>query len=88
MPPKKKGKAAAIDPAKQQDTQRLKRAEDEVLALQRQLQMVAIEHKEARQMEQSWRSKVAQYEAILSKKEKDMDDITKAMARKSTVCCL
>lgn len=87
MPPKKKGKAAAVDPAKQQDQERLKRAENEVLALQRQLQMLAIEHKEARQMEQSWRKQVIQYEALLKKKVQDMDDVTKAMARKSTVCC-
>lgn len=85
MPPKQKGKAAAVDPARQQDQQKLKRATNDVLGLQRQLQMLTIEHKQSREMERSWREKAEHYEALLAKKEKDMDDITKAMARKSTV---
>lgn len=88
MPPKSKGKKASADPIKQQGEDKLKRVEGEVIALQRQLQMLNSEHKEAREREQSWRKKVAHYEAILAKKEQDMDDITKSMARKSTVCCI
>ena len=85
MPPKKKGKKASADPSRQQD--KLERAEGEVVALQRQLHMLTIEHKEARELEQLWRRKVVQYETILAKREQDMEDITKSMARMSTVCC-
>lgn len=85
MPPKKEAKNASSDAPRQLD--KLKRVEGEVIALQRQLQMLTIEHKEARALEQSWRRKVGHYEAVLAKKDQDMDDITKSMARKSTVRC-
>eukprot|EP00892_Ulva_mutabilis_P011162 jgi/Ulvmu1/8418/UM042_0125.1 len=84
MPPKKIGKKSSADLAKQLGEDKLKLAESEVVALQRQLQMLKIEHKEARELEQSWRHKVAHYEAVLARKEQDMADITKSMARKST----
>lgn len=85
MPPKRKGKAASVDPAKQLEQEKVKRAENEVLGLHRQLQMLTIEHQQARQREQTWHSKADHFEALLARKEEDMIDITKAMARKSTV---
>lgn len=85
MPPKRKGKAASVDPAKQLEQEKVKRAENEVLGLHRQLQMLTIEHQQARQREHTWHSKADHFEALLARKEEDMKDITQAMARKSTV---
>lgn len=86
MAPKKKGaKKGASDPAKLLDRESLKRAETEIVCLQRQLELRSHEALEARRSERIWREKSAAFGEALDKQKEDTLDITSDMMRKYKV---
>lgn len=85
MPPKKAGKKGAAEPAKLHDKEALRRAETEIAALQRQLEIRVHETHAARLKEREWREKCAAYDAALKAQQEDTLDITSDMSRQFRV---
>lgn len=86
MAPKKKGGSKKeADPAKLVDSENLKRAEAEIVSLQRQLELRSHETLEARRSERIWREKCSAFGEALEKQKEDTLDITSDMMRKYKV---
>ena len=83
MAPKKK--KAASDPAKLADKESLQRAETEIVALQRQLELRSVEALEARRAEREWRERCIAFTDALAVQKEDTLDITADMMRKYKV---
>ncbi|GMH33515.1 hypothetical protein BSKO_01349 [Bryopsis sp. KO-2023] len=81
MPPKKKGKGKTSDPAKFVDKERVKRAEAEIISLQRLLEVRSHEALEARRSERQWRERGQAFSEVLESQKQETRDITSDMLR-------